>query len=383
MKLQINKGDFLRSWQIAERNTSPKSTINSLSGVLVRASAADENITLEATDLKTSVKCIPSGVTVEREGEAVLPVRLVGELFKMAPTGVFTVSVEDGKGVMSSGRNQYKFTTYPTREFLVLPASNTATFFCSCAAADLLTAVSEGTVASTVGEDFPKYLGTTFFRLVNGVLKVVSTDGRRLSLSEFHPSQAGDDSDFLLPLAGVRELQRLLTGVDSGQQVVVLAERTLAFFQAGSVELSIRRVDAAFPDYESILSDRVTNTMEIDKASLVGALERIDVIVRNSIRTAILTLSPGGDLTIRGTAQEIGTAREILDATIDGESMTAAFNTGYLIDGLKAIEGDRVLMNFDGPSGQMSMYRPGDRDFFYMLMPVKVSDRDLQEEEED
>jgi DNA polymerase-3 subunit beta len=307
----------------------------------------------------------------------------VGELFKMAPTGVFTVSVEDGKGVMSSGRNQYKFTTYPTREFPVLPASNTATFFCSCAAADLLTAVSEGTVASTVGEDFPKYLGTTFFRLVNGVLKVVSTDGRRLSLSEFHPSQAGDDSDFLLPLAGVRELQRLLTGVDSGQQVVVLAERTLAFFQAGSVELSIRRVDAAFPDYESILSDRVTNTMEIDKASLVGALERIDVIVRNSIRTAILTLSPGGDLTIRGTAQEIGTAREILDATIDGESMTAAFNTGYLIDGLKAIEGDRVLMNFDGPSGQMSMYRPGDRDFFYMLMPVKVSDRDLQEEEED
>ena len=218
---------------------------------------------------------------------------------------------------------------------------------------------------------------------MNGVLKVVSTDGRRLSLSEFHPSQAGDDSDFLLPLAGVRELQRLLTGVDSGQQVVVLAERTLAFFQAGSVELSIRRVDAAFPDYESILSDRVTNTMEIDKASLVGALERIDVIVRNSIRTAILTLSPGGDLTIRGTAQEIGTAREILDATIDGESMTAAFNTGYLIDGLKAIEGDRVLMNFDGPSGQMSMYRPGDRDFFYMLMPVKVSDRDLQEEEED
>ena len=42
------------------------------------------------------------------------------------------------------------------------------------------------------------------------------------------------------------------------------------------------------------------------------------MIVRNSIRTAILTLSPGGDLTIRGTAQEIGTAREILDATIDG-----------------------------------------------------------------
>jgi len=82
MRLQINKGEFMKNWQIAERSASSKSTINSLTGVFIRTSETDNSILMEATDLKTSVKCVSQGVLVEEEGEAVLPVRLVGELFK-------------------------------------------------------------------------------------------------------------------------------------------------------------------------------------------------------------------------------------------------------------------------------------------------------------
>ncbi len=69
MRLQINKGEFMKNWQIAERSTSSKSTINSLTGILLKASGQDDENTvrLEATDLKTSVKCISRGILVEEE----------------------------------------------------------------------------------------------------------------------------------------------------------------------------------------------------------------------------------------------------------------------------------------------------------------------------
>lgn len=376
MKLQINKGEFLKSWLIAERNTSPKSTISSLTGVFVRTSEGTDSITLEATDLKTSLKCISTGVKVEQEGETILPVRLVGELFKKAPTNIFTLLIDEGKGTILSGRNRYRFTTYPTKEFPQLPVSDGASHFCTIPAEEILRTLNEGTVACTATEEFPKYFGSVFFQLLDGEMRIVSTDGRRLSLSKCHPPQHGPDYEFLLPIAGVKELQRLLTSLDSQTPISVSVENTLAFFQMGSIELSVRRIDTAFPNYEAILSSQTTTTVEINRQDLIAALERVDVIVRDSGRLVVMRLSPKGDLMLRGRAPETGAAEEILDASIDGESMTTAFNVSYLMDGLKAVYGDRVQMNFNGPEGQMTILRPGGTDFLYMVMPVKGAGQD-------
>ncbi|MGI6253928.1 MAG: DNA polymerase III subunit beta, partial [Aminivibrio sp.] len=108
MKLQINKSEFMKYWQIAERCISSKSAINALTGVLVKAGAesGESIVRLEATDLKTSVKCLAGGALTEEEGEAVLPVKTVGELLKKAPSDIFTLSVKDGTGLILSGRNR-------------------------------------------------------------------------------------------------------------------------------------------------------------------------------------------------------------------------------------------------------------------------------------
>ncbi len=319
---------------------------------------------------------------MEEEGEAVLPVKVVGELFKKAPTSVFTVSVTDGKGLIIAGRNRYKFTTYPSREFPTLPVSESAPFFCSISASELLRTISEGTVASTVGEEFPKYLGTAFFQMKDGELRVISTDGRRLSLSKCYPAEKGEDGDFLLPITGLKELQRLLSSVDGETPVRVLADTTLVFFQMGSLEFSVRRVEAAFPNYEKILNPQSTTSLDIDRNALAAALERVDVIVREFSRMVLFRLSPQGDLVLTGKAPETGAVEEILDGKIEGEPLTVAFNVGFLLDGLKALYGDRAFISFNGPEGQMTMLRPDQKDFLYMVMPIKLTESDLSFEED-
>ncbi len=383
MRLQINKGEFMKNWQIAERSASSKSTINSLTGVFIRTSETDNSILMEATDLKTSVKCVSQGVLVEEEGEAVLPVRLVGELFKKAPTNIFTVSITEGKGTIIAGRNRYKFTTYAPREFPKLPVSESAAFFCAASASELLRTLSEGTVASTTGEEFPKYLGTALFQLREGEFRIVSTDGRRLSLSKCHPVRSGEDCDFLLPIAGIRELQRLLSSMDGETSIEILVDNTLAFFQMGTLEFSVRRVEANFPNYEKILTSQSTTTVDIDRHELISALERVDVIVRDFSKMVLFKLSPEGDLMLTGKAPETGAVQEIVDAKIEGERLTVAFNVGFFLEGLKALYGDRAFLSFNGSDGQMSMLRPGEKDFLYMAMPIKISENDLVSDEID
>ncbi|MGI6783194.1 MAG: DNA polymerase III subunit beta [Aminivibrio sp.] len=376
MKLQINRTEFMKYWQIAERCISSKSSITALTGVLVKAESegGENKVRLEATDLKTSVKCISAGALAEEEGEAVLPVKTVGELIKKAPSNIFTLSVKEGKGLIISGRNRYRFTTYPAKEFPTLPMSENASFFCSTSVSELLKAVTEGTVASTAGEEFPKYLGACFFQLAGGELRIVSTDGLRLSLSRFLPAETGEDREFLLPVTGIRELQRLLSSLPDDTPVRIAAESTLVFFQMGSIEFSVRRVEAQFPAYEKFLEGNKTTSLEADRTELNAALERIEIIVRDFNKAVVMDLSPGGDLSLSGRAPETGEADEVMGAVIDGEPLKTAFRTSFLIDGLKSLHSDRALLNFNGAGAHMIMQRPGDDNFIYLVMPMKLSE---------
>ena len=170
--------------------------------------------------------------------------------------------------------------------------------------------------------------------------------------------------------------------MDGETHVRVLADTTLVFFQMGSLEFSVRRVEAAFPNYEKILNPQSTTSLDIDRNVLAAALERVDVIVREFSRMVLFRLSPQGDLVLTGKAPETGAVEEILDGKIEGEPLTVAFNVGFLLDGLKALYGDRAFISFNGPEGQMTMLRPDQKDFLYMVMPIKLTESDLSSEED-
>ncbi len=89
MKLLIEKNSFLKSWQMAERTTGSKSTVSILAGI--RCLADETGLRLEATDLKTSLKCRAEGAEVQEPGETILPTKAMGELFKKAPGDRFSL----------------------------------------------------------------------------------------------------------------------------------------------------------------------------------------------------------------------------------------------------------------------------------------------------
>ena len=380
MKIDIVRSEFLKAWQMAERSSSTKSTVGSLGGVLLTADG--DKVMLEATDLKTSIRCLAGGVRVSRDGSAILPVRLLGELFKKAPTDALKIEITDEKGVLIAGRNRTRFTTWPVGEFPKLAKSESAEHLCDIPAVELLRSLIEGSIASSPTDDFPKYLGACLLQVRGGRFHVVSTDGRRLSLSKCL-CDAKTEADLLLPVLALRELQRLLGGIPADTPVRILYDGSLAWFQLGQIEFSVRRVESSFPNYEKILNPDSTTTMILKRDTLLSALDRIDIIVRSYTRLVVMQLSPGGKLRLTGRAPELGTTVEVLDAIIDGEPLKTGFNVGFLQDGLKSLGVEDVRMNLNGEAGQMTLLREGTDDFLYMLMPVRITDQDLVDPEEE
>ena len=385
MKLELERSEFLKAWQTAEKYTSSKTTMLSLTGVRIAADLEAGTVTLEATDLKSSVRCTAKGAAVIEPGVVVLNASLFGNMLRKATADSITLELSDDRGILKAGKSRSRFTVIPAETFPNIPESSGAEVICTVMAKDLGQLISEGNCAASQPSDFPKYLGTCLLKTAQEAnemkyLVAVSTDGKRLARSKVICPDISKFDELLIPAAALKELGKTFNSED---RVTILADGSTVWFKLDDAEFSLRRIDAAFPKYEKILNEEVKVSAKIERSTLVSALERIDIIAKNNpAHIMAMSLSPDtGELRISARAPELGTVSETLDAEISGSAIQIGFNVSYFQDGVKAVNADKVLIEFSDEEGQTRLFKDESSDFLYMLMPIRLTPQDIVNDE--
>ncbi len=380
MKLLVQKNAFLKNWNMAERSASSAGASSILSTVRIKAN--HENVELFATDIKTSLVCKTQGITVQEPGEVVLPIKMVGDIFKKIESDEFSLVVKEGKATVMAGKSRYKFTVYPVEEFPRFPSSEGARKFCTIKAQDFSSALVEGTLAASVTEEFPQYLSSAYFQMDAECMRVVTTDTRRLALCKVAVTEGLAGESIILPMKGLREFEKVLATLLPDSDVHFLHDDSQAYFVCEGVEFSIRKVESRFPPYEKIIPQGQTTWMIIDRQQLLAALERIDIVVRDFNRLVLFQLSPGGECTLRGRAPEMGNAVEELSAEIDGEPVKVAVNSRFFLDGLRVLKDPSVRICFNGTEGHVLIKKKDTEDYLCLVAPIAMSEEELRSSEE-
>jgi DNA polymerase-3 subunit beta len=80
-------------------------------------------------------------------------------------------------------------------------------------------------------------------------------------------------------------------------------------------------------------------------------------------------------LNISGQAQNVGEAEEELPATYDGEAFHIGYNATYLLDLLRTMDSEQVLLSFKGPTNA-GVFTPvvgeGEPDLLCLVMPLRL-----------
>jgi DNA polymerase-3 subunit beta len=380
MKIRLNKETFIKSWSLAERSAGTSGSMNIFSTVRMRASR--EDVELQATDIKTSIICKAAGVTVEEPGETVIPIKGVSDLFKKAGSPEFTLQVDEGRAVMISGKSRYKFSTYPVADFPKLPSSENGKFFCSLPVSKLVSVIDKGTLCSSPGDEYPQYLSSALFEMENGILNIVSTDKRRLALCRTEVTEGSESEPMLLPVKGLKELMRVLGIIDQGIEIKISCDDAQAYFTGEGLEFAVRKVETKFPAYAKILPSSQKTVADIDKASLLSAVERVDVVVRDYNRTVLVNISENGECTLTGRAQEFGEAVENIPCHIEGEPLFIGFNTRFFLDAVKALDSQTARLIFNGGDGHMVIRTAESDNFICLVAPVELDEDETEEDDE-
>ena len=378
MKFRCERDSLVEVLATAGRAVGTRSSTQMvLSGV--RIEVTGNHLSVIGTDLDLTVHVTTEAIGIS-DGVCVAPAKLLADIVRSLEPGAVTIESEGEKVEIGAARSRFSLRSFPVADFPSLPdPPDPATFL---PAASLASALRQVVRAASGDDARPLLTGVLIAPEGTGV-RLVATDSYRLALRDIEGSDAfSDSSQILVPARALAELQRLsalgsggkaeAAGEGSGPTVGLSIGDHDVTFTAGDVKVSTRLLDGTYPDYRQLIPADYPNRLHVGKDSLLDALRRVRLLVRDNTTPVRLSMRHGGvDLTV--VSQEVGDASETVDADFEGEDLTIAFNPTYLIDGVEAVAGDEVLLETVDATKPATVRAAEETDFRYLLMPVRVS----------
>jgi DNA polymerase-3 subunit beta len=381
MKFRADRAEFAEAASWALRTVGARATLPALSGVLL--SLEGDRLTLSSTDLEIASE-LTVGVAGERDGTALVPGRLLGDVVRSLPPAAVNAEADGDRLHLVCGRARFDIRLMPAEDFPTLPEPAADAPVVVMKAEEFSRTVGQVAKAASTDEARPVLTGV-LLEATTGKLTAAATDSYRLAVRTV-PWDQGTDSTALVPRRALVEAQRAADAL--GSEVRLIMEAAQVTFGFSDRRLTTRLIEGKFPDFRALLPSNHERRLEVDRGELMEVVKRVSVVGGESSPTvAPVTLHLTAD-TVRVTAGtgEVGEAEESLPGTLAGEDLQIAFNPRYLTDGLDVAGGERVALDFrdelkpavlrptteaeDGQTGNGKANAGAD--FLYLLMPVRL-----------
>ena len=364
MKFRAERDALLEAITTAGRAAATRGTaLPALTGV--RLEIAGDQLHLAGTDLDVTIQ-VQMPISGGEAGVCVIPARLATDIVRGLDAGAVSFEVDENEARIAAGPTHYAVRVLPPEEFLRLPQPSGDAV--TLAASDFADALRQVVPAASRDEARPILTGVLMAAEAGG-LRLVATDSYRLAVRDLPgTSVLQEGQTVLVPSRALAELNRVVSGAE---QVTLRLASAEASFEVGESRLTTRLIEGDFPNYRQLIPQSYPNRLIVGKEPFLNAIRRVKLLAKDATPVR-LTLRPDG-LELVAVTQDVGQAREDLDAKYEGAEMVVAFNPEFLIDGVEAITGDEVQLDTLDALKPATVRSTENPNFLYLLMPVRVS----------
>lgn len=366
LKFSINQSELQNALTIVMKGVSSRATLPVLAGVHCRATG--DTLTLQTTDLKLSVQYHVNAL-VEEEGETVIPGKLVSDIVKSLPDAAVHVEAGEDAASIICDAASFSLKTLQAQDFPafpeVVPQQTIAVPFPEFAA-------MVKRVARVVSRDESRAILTGILVTnENGMLRMVATDSYRLAITEAPlPDSEAEDFQAVIPGAFLQDIAALPRTDD--QVTIALADNQIVVRYQDTVFVN-RRLEGTYPNYRQLLPDSYATRVEFDTAQLASAVKRTSLLSSTTSPIRFDVNAASNTTQLSTVTQDVGAAQETLASAVEGEDAVVAFNYAYVLDGLGAVETDRVYLEAQD-SRRPGIFKADEgENFLYLVMPVRLS----------
>lgn len=373
MNVSVSQSLLSQAISIVSHAVSARVTLTILENI--RIATEEGKICLSTTNLELSVKYWIDA-TINEEGSITVPAKIFSDLVNTLPDAMVDLKlnvqtqtlqvrclqlVTDIKGMDAS-------------EFPPLPDFEAAEAV-SFEMQGLREAITQVAFAAALDESRPVLHGVKM--TVNGnEMEMAATDGFRVAIKRTTLKESIDNQiSAIIPATALRELVKIAGTSEKSVQVMLSEGNGQIIFHLKDCELASLLISGQFVNYDAIVPKSFRNTAVISTASLKKACSQAGVIARdnkNLIKLDIKGTDDGmGKIGITAQSEQTGFSENYIEAAVDGEDISIAFNVRFVLDALDVITTENVALQTNANmSPAMIQPMTDNQDYQYVIMPM-------------
>jgi len=371
VKLSVMQENLARGLSVVSRAVSTRSTLPVLANVLLKTE--DAGLKLTATNLEIGITYWVPG-KIDSDGATTVPAKLLTD-YVNALQGGERVDLELTAGEtlhLRAGRSESHIKGIDADEF---PAIQTAGERPTTRIAqNVLRQALEETAFAAASDEARPILTGVLARFEGSTVTLAAADNYRIAVKTIPILDPVTDVSVVIPARALTELGRILSEVDEPVDIVLAQARNQILFHLEGIDLVSRLIDGQFPNYQQVLPQSHTTRAVLDREELLRAVRPAALIAHESANIVKLQIETNGNAGITVSANaEVGDHSGQVEAAVEGDGTTIAFNARYLADVLTNVDAEQFALELNGPLSP-GVFRPvGDDLYVHVVMPVRTA----------
>lgn len=367
MKFIISRDQILAPLQQIVSVIEKRQTMPILSNVLLQA--GDGQLVMTGTDTEIQIVAKISIDSIQQPGDITVPARKFLDICRLLPGNAeINFDLQDDKVKLVSGRSRFSLSTLPAEHY---PEFNESHFdYQFLLNAGKFKKALEKTLFCMANQDVRYYLNGLLLNVSNSKLKLVASDGHRLSIYEDDIGQAtGYEARIILPRKAVQELSRLLDDPDAELNIQFSGNNIKIYYK--DVVFSSKLIDAKFPDFSKVFNQAFMSPLLIQKQLLKEALTRVAILSNEKYKGVTFDIA-GDSLKLSTHNPEHDEAEEELIIQYQGDPLSISFNSQYLLDAVSNLDSELAVLTIASNASSCFIEEPEQPLFKFIVMPMRM-----------
>jgi len=368
MKFSCNQQILSKALNTVSKAVTSRTTIPILKGILLEVNS-ENTLTLSASDLDLSIEKRIE-VSSEEEGSVVVSARLFSDIIRKLPNEEIQIEeMENNTIVIKCLASEFTIVGQPADEFPNIGEINEEKKL-SLEKDILKEMIKKTSFAASIDESKGIIVGV-LIEMEEEYLNMVALDGFRMAITR-EKMKNEEKKKIIIAARILNEINKIISENEDSKEIYFILDEKKAVFLLDGTKIVLRLLEGDFIKYNDILPKEHKSRVIVNRNELLNSIERASLLAKEG-KNNLIKLSIFRDKIIITSRSEEGNVKEEVFIEKDGTDLEIGFNSKYILDVLKAVNDERIVMEFNTGVSPCLIKPLEGRKFEYLVLPVRIS----------
>ena len=199
-------------------------------------------------------------------------------------------------------------------------------------------------------------------------LEMCALDGYRLACTKAEIVTKSGEKSIICPARTLSEISKLLEG--ESEEITLYTQGGMLLVREGDTTVVSRLYQGEFIRKENVIPSKFTTVVTLKREEIIASAERAAILIRGD-KNNLVTLDIGAESVKISSVSDYGNVAETVKAAVEGTEITISMNAKFLLDALRALEEEEVVLSFNGAVSPFILQNLERKDSLYLILPVR------------